>query len=176
MQCEQNQIVLTPALRELFEDDWRKYRVIYFGAPCGFGKTTAARALMDTDLSAEEIARCEDLKTGVLLSYCVEAGALLAGCEGEDRQRLIRFSEKLGLAFQIRDDILDRIGDESAVGKRLRKDRQAGRRTAVDAWGLDGARDKSISLVASAHEELAGFGPRAQLLQQIADFAVTRMH
>jgi len=126
--------------------------------------------------SAEDVALCEDLKTGVLLSYCVEAAALLAGCEGEDRQRLIRFSEKLGLAFQIRDDILDRIGDESAVGKRLRKDRQAGRRTAVDAWGLDGARDKSISLVASAHEELASFGPRAQLLQQIADFAVTRLH
>jgi len=126
--------------------------------------------------SPEEIARCEDLKTGALLSYCVEAGALLAGCEGEDRRRLIRFSEKLGLAFQIRDDILDRVGDESTVGKRLRKDRQAGRRTAVDAWGLDGARAKSISLVASAHEELAGFGPRAKLLQQIADFAVTRMH
>lgn len=46
MQCEQNQIVPSPALRELFEGGWQKYRVIYFGAPCGFGKTTAARALM----------------------------------------------------------------------------------------------------------------------------------
>lgn len=46
MQCEQNQVVLAPALRELFEDGWQKYRVIYFGAPCGFGKTTAARALL----------------------------------------------------------------------------------------------------------------------------------
>lgn len=46
MQCEQNQIVLTPALRELFEGGRQKYRVIYFSAPCGFGKTTAARALM----------------------------------------------------------------------------------------------------------------------------------
>lgn len=128
------------------------------------------------DATADEIARCEDLKTGVLLGYCVEAGTLLAGCDDEDRRKLIRFSEKLGLAFQIRDDILDRIGDESEVGKRLRKDRQSGRRTAVDAWGLDGARDHSIRLAASCRDELASFGQRARLLQQVADFAVTRMH
>lgn len=128
------------------------------------------------DPSPEDVERCEALKTGVLLNYCVEAAALLAGSSSEDRRRLMLFSEKLGLAFQIRDDILDRIGNAQEMGKRTAKDRRAGRITAIEALGFEGARARSISLAAACRDHLAPFGPRAEPLRQIADFAVSRMH
>jgi geranylgeranyl pyrophosphate synthase len=128
------------------------------------------------DSSPDDVEQCEVLKTGVLLNFCVEAAALLADCSAEERQRLIRFSEQLGLAFQIRDDILDRIGNAQEMGKRTRKDRRSGRITAIEALGLEGAHERSRSLAAACQDHLAAFGPRAEPLRQIAEFAVSRMH
>lgn len=145
------------------------------------GKDGLARGqMMDlyppVGVSADQIGACEDLKTGALIRYCVEAGAFLAKCDDNDHQKLITFSEKLGLAFQIRDDILDHLGDEKEVGKRLRKDASSGRKTAIDAWGLDGALDKSRRLVASCRDVLSSFGNKAKLLEQVAEFAISRAH
>ena len=126
--------------------------------------------------SLDAVDQCELLKTGLLLTYCVEAAALLAGCSGDERLRLMRFSEKLGLAFQIRDDILDRIGNDKEMGKRTRKDRRSGRVTAIETLGLEGARERSKKLAAACRDDLAAFGPRADPLRQIAEFAVSRMH
>lgn len=128
------------------------------------------------DASAADVEQCEQLKTGTLLSFCVEAATLIAGCEGEARDRLIRFSDKLGLAFQIRDDILDRVGSAEAMGKRVRKDRGAGRRTAVEIFGLDGAQRRSLSLAEECMAELTSFGPQADRLREIASFAIARLH
>lgn len=128
------------------------------------------------DSSPDDVEQCEVLKTGVLLNFCVEAAALLADCSAEERQRLIRFSQQLGLAFQIRDDILDRIGNAQEMGKRTRKDRRSGRITAIEALGLEGAHERSRSLAAACQDHLAAFGPRAEPLRQIAEFAVSRMH
>ena len=126
--------------------------------------------------SLDAVEQCVLLKTGLLLTYCVEAAALLADCSSDERLRLMRFSEKLGLAFQIRDDILDRIGNDREMGKRTQKDRRSGRMTAVETLGLEGARERSKSLAAACRDDLAAFGPRADPLRQIADFAVSRMH
>lgn len=128
------------------------------------------------DASAEAVALCEQLKTGTLLSYCVEAATLLAGCEGEERERLMRFSEKLGLAFQIRDDILDRVGSAEALGKRVGKDSRAGRVTTIEIFGLEGAKRQSQRLAEACLEDLAQFGSRADRLREIASFAVSRLH
>lgn len=130
----------------------------------------------ETGATVADIEQCEQLKTGTLLSFCVEAATLIAGCEGEDRDRLMRFSDKLGLAFQIRDDILDRIGSEAAMGKRVGKDRSAGRRTAVEIFGLDGAQRRSLSLAEECLAELDGFGTQADRLREIANFAIARLH
>lgn len=128
------------------------------------------------DASAEAVERCEQLKTGTLLSYCVEAATLLAGCEGEERERLMRFSEKLGLAFQIRDDILDRVGSADALGKQVGKDRRAGRVTTIEILGLEGAKRQSQRLAQACLEDLAEFGSRADRLREIASYAVSRVH
>ena len=126
--------------------------------------------------SRDAVEQCELLKTGLLLTYCVEAAALLADCSSDERLRLMHFSEKLGLAFQIRDDILDRIGNDQEMGKRTRKDRRSGRMTAIETLGLEGARERSKKLAAACRDDLAAFGPRADPLRQIAEFAVSRMH
>ncbi len=128
----------------------------------------------EADAPVAEIERCEQLKTGNLLGFCVEGATLIAGCEGPDRDRLLRFSEKLGLAFQIRDDILDRVGSAAAMGKRVGKDRAAGRRTAIEILGLDGARRRSASLAQSCLEDLEQFGARAARLREITGFAISR--
>ncbi|MFS2108662.1 4-hydroxy-3-methylbut-2-enyl diphosphate reductase [Sphingomonas sp. Sphisp140] len=130
----------------------------------------------DIDAPAAEIERCEQLKTGNLLGFCVEGATLIAGCDGADRDRLLRFSQKLGLAFQIRDDILDRVGSAAEMGKRVGKDRAAGRRTAIEILGLEGARHRSASLAQACLEDLEQFGARADRLREITGFAISRTH
>ena len=85
-----------------------------------------------------------------------------------------RFAADLGLAFQIRDDILDVEGDPERAGKRLRKDEGAGKATFVSLLGLDGARQKARDLVSSACDILTPYGSAAEVLRQAARFAAER--
>ena len=85
-----------------------------------------------------------------------------------------RYAADLGLAFQIRDDILDVEGDPEAAGKRLRKDAEAGKATFVALLGLDGARAKARDLAASACDTLNPYGSAAETLRQAAVFAAGR--
>ena len=118
-----------------------------------------------------EIERLQAAKTGALIRWSGEAGAVLAGV---DPAPLRRYAEALGLAFQIADDILDVEGETEAAGKRLRKDAAAGKATFVGLLGLDGAKTRAAALVEEACDALAGHGDRAEVLRAAARFVVAR--
>jgi farnesyl diphosphate synthase len=125
-------------------------------------------------LDMEAITRLQRLKTGALIAWSVDAGAILGGASPEQRTSLRGYAQNLGLAFQIADDLLDREGDEEAAGKRLRKDEAAGKVTFVSLLGAKRARRQAEMLIDQAVEHLRGFGERARLLEAIARFAISR--
>ena len=122
-------------------------------------------------LTLEEITALQAGKTGALIGFAAEAGAVLAQA---DRAPLRRYAAALGLAFQIADDILDVTGDEAKAGKRVGKDAQAGKATFVSLLGLDGARGRAAELVLEAEAALAGYGQGAANLIAAARFVIAR--
>lgn len=122
-------------------------------------------------LTLDEITALQAGKTGALIRWSAEAGAILAG---EDPAPLGRYAAALGLAFQIADDILDVEGDEAKAGKRLGKDDHAGKATFVSLLGLEQAKARAGALVAEAEAALDGYGARGQILRDAARFVIER--
>ncbi len=113
-------------------------------------------------------------KTAALLKVCCSSGAILAGAGKEDVQRLEEFALKIGLAFQVADDILDVTADSATLGKTAGKDEAVDKATYPRLMGLDGARDEAERLAAEAKGMLEPFGEKADGLRAIADFIVNR--
>ena len=130
----------------------------------------------DLELSLTDIVRLQALKTGRLLVFACEAGAVLGKASFEERQALKAYAADLGLAFQITDDILDIEGSVEKMGKNLRKDVKAGKATYVSVVGVDAAKKKAKELIAHAIEMLKPFGDKADLLRDLALFILTRDH
>lgn len=133
------------------------------------------------DLAAETanfdlptVTRLQQLKTGALIAFSVEAGAILARIPPEGRTALRAYARDIGLAFQIADDIMDVEGDEALAGKALHKDAAAGKGTFVTLMGLERARGQATALVDQAIGHLASFGDEATLLRAIARYVVER--
>jgi farnesyl diphosphate synthase len=126
------------------------------------------------DLGEAEIRRLQAMKTGALLAFSVEAGAILARADGDARERLAAFGRALGAAFQVADDLLDREASAETLGKRTGKDQGMGKATLVDVLGVDGARHESRRLMEEALAALEPFGPRGDILREAARFTVTR--
>jgi len=124
------------------------------------------------DLAA--VSQMERLKTGALIAFSCEAGAIAAGAPADRRAALRQFGFDLGLAFQVVDDLLDVEGSETAVGKKVGKDAAAGKATFVAALGVDGARARARALVQAAVARLDPFGPSADLLRAVARFVLER--
>ncbi len=122
-------------------------------------------------LTLPEITRLQDGKTGALIRWSAEAGAVMAGA---DVKPMRDYATALGLAFQIADDILDVEGDATKAGKRLGKDAEAGKATFVSLLGLDGAKARAAELVDQAQAALAPFGAKADTLRQAARFVIAR--
>jgi farnesyl diphosphate synthase len=128
-------------------------------------------AAAGTPLDLAQTTDLQALKTGALIVWAAESGALLGR---SDPAPLVRYAADLGLAFQIRDDVLDVRGDPEAAGKRLRKDAERGKATFVALLGLEGAQAKAEDLAARAAEALAPYGSAARNLRLAARFAVER--
>ena len=124
-----------------------------------------------TPLTLAQITRLQAGKTGALIRWSAEAGAVIAG---QDPGPLGRYATALGLAFQIADDILDIEGDADKAGKRLRKDAGAGKATFVSLLGMDGAKTRARALVAEAEAALLPYGARAETLVAAAEFVIAR--
>ena len=120
------------------------------------------------------VRRLQSLKTGALILFASEAGAILADAPAAEREALARYGRALGLAFQIADDILDAEGDAEIVGKATGKDADAGKATLIALLGIEAARRERDAAHREAIAALAGFGPEADMLRRVADFVVTR--
>jgi geranylgeranyl diphosphate synthase type II len=115
-------------------------------------------------------------KTGALLEASVLSGALLTGADNDVLQRLSRYAQNVGLAFQIIDDVLDITATQEELGKTAGKDLQAQKATYPSLWGIEESRHQAKKLVDEAKAELAPFGDRALPLMAIADFITARSY
>lgn len=124
----------------------------------------------------EAVIRLQGMKTGRLIGFSCEAGAILGQADAAQRAMLRDYAQALGLAFQIADDLLDVTGDEADMGKKLGKDAAAGKVTFVSLLGVAEARKRAESLVADAVTALSAFGAAADPLRDIARFVITRQN
>ena len=131
-------------------------------------------AAASLDISA--VTRLQQLKTGALIGFCLEAGAIMGRVPAEGRTSLRGYARDVGLAFQIADDLLDEEGSEARTGKRVGKDRARGKETLVSLLGRERARQQAELLVAQGIAFLDRYGAEADLLREIARFAIARDH
>jgi farnesyl diphosphate synthase len=144
----------------------------------GLGGMTGGQAL---DLLAERekpdeagIVRLQAMKTGALIRFACEAGAIVGQASPTDRERLAEFGSAIGLAFQLADDLLDLTGDAASIGKATGKDAGKGKATLAALNGVGWARTQLAGLVGQASGLLEPFGDAAQLLRDAARFVAER--
>ncbi|MFN3889825.1 MAG: polyprenyl synthetase family protein [Beijerinckiaceae bacterium] len=128
----------------------------------------------DAPLDHTQIAQLQAMKTGALLRFSAEGGAIFANALDGDRNALSEYGRALGAAFQIADDILDAEGDEAAMGKRVAKDAGRNKGTLVGILGLEAARSLRDELAEEAIQALARFGAKANVLVEAARFTASR--
>jgi geranylgeranyl diphosphate synthase type II len=129
-----------------------------------------------SDVTIETLNFIHNHKTAALLEASVTSGAILASASEETLQRLSRYAQHIGLAFQIVDDILDITATQEELGKTAGKDLKAQKATFPSLWGLDESRRQAATLVANAKAELEPFGEKAIPLVSLADFIIARTH
>ena len=120
------------------------------------------------------VTRLQQLKTGALIGFCLEAAGIMGRVQPDGRTPLRGYARDIGLAFQIADDLIDVEGDAAAVGKAIGKDAAAGKATFVSLLGRDRARRQAEMLVDQAISHLQGFGAEADLLRAVARYVVER--
>ena len=120
------------------------------------------------------ITRLQQLKTGALIEFAVEAACIMGRAAPDRRTPYRGYARDIGLAFQIADDLLDHAGDEATAGKRLHKDAEAGKATFVSLLGEERARRQCSMLVGQALDHLRDHGEEADLLRAIARYVEER--
>jgi len=152
--------------------------ILALAAAAGFAGMCGGQML---DLLAEqrrfgepEVTRMQRLKTGALIAFSCEAGAILGKAADSQRHALRAYAHDLGLAFQIVDDLLDVEASDEEVGKRTGKDQDAGKATFVTLLGVDRAREQSRLLARQAVSHLDIFTEAAEPLRKLAWFVVER--
>ncbi len=152
--------------------------VLALARAAGLGGMAGGQAL---DLAAERQRPDEDgivtlqaMKTGALLRFACEAGAILSGASETDRRQIRRFGEVIGRAFQIADDLLDLTADAATMGKATGKDAARGKATLASLKGQAWAEAELERLVSEAEALLAPYGARAAMLIEAARFVANR--
>lgn len=134
---------------------------------------------IDTEMEGQQITETElkyihENKTSALLRISVRMGAILADCTEQELGKVTRYADKIGLAFQIKDDILSEEGDVEILGKPVGNDKKLGKCTYVSQYGLQGAKEILDKIVKEAIEELKEFGERAEFLKELAFYIQNR--
>ena len=133
------------------------------------------------DLQAENknlnigvVTRIQRLKTGALISFACISGAILGRAEKKDRFALQAYAHDIGLAFQIKDDLLDVTGKKKNLGKAVKKDKKAGKKNFVSIIGKERAKKQAELLANQALKHLKSFDSKADILREVARFIVER--
>lgn len=126
------------------------------------------------DLGLAEITTLQRLKTGAIIGFACEAGAILGRAKAAEAAALAGYARDLGLAFQIKDDLLDLEGDSAVTGKDSGRDSAVGKATFVRLLGVEGAKGKLEALRRSALGRLDIFGERARVLGHLFAFVIDR--
>ncbi len=139
---------------------------------------TGTVALNDDERRAEEdkLAFIHKNKTAALIDSGLTIGAILGGAPKEDIDNLHLAADKVGLAFQIQDDILDVIGDQAALGKSIGKDAEEGKCTYVSLFGLEGAKERAAKLTAEALAALDALSVESPFLRALVRSLLERNH
>ena len=142
---------------------------------CG-GQALDIDATGGVAIDLPSLQRLHAMKTGALIRASVRLGAIAAGADAASRARLDTFADALGLAFQVRDDLLDVESDSAALGKTAGKDAAQQKATFPALLGLDATRERLHQLAADMRDALEPLGPRAEALAALARAAVERLH
>ena len=126
------------------------------------------------EVSSEYLEYTHKNKTGALLKLCVRMGAILSGCNEEDLTKLTTYAENIGLAFQIKDDILSVEGDEKITGKPVGNDEARGKCTYVSKYGLEKAKSILDDITKDAVQIAESFGTKAEFLKELAIYIKNR--
>lgn len=127
-------------------------------------------------LQQDEIIRMQHMKTGELIIFSCEVGAILAKVSDARRQALNEYAENIGLAFQIVDDLLDIEGNSEEIGKTAGKDIEAGKATLVSLMGAKKARELADELIDNAIKQMDIFDQKSDVLKSLAKFVINRAH
>jgi farnesyl diphosphate synthase len=162
-------------------DPHARLELILALAQAAGGRGMVGGQMIDIDaegktLTEPEIIRLQALKTGRLIQFSAEAGAILGRAAPLQRQALAGYGRDLGAAFQIADDLLDALGTTAETGKTAGKDQAAGKATLVALLGPERARHQAEMLARQAISHLEPFGEAADLLRALARFVVERRH
>jgi farnesyl diphosphate synthase len=169
------------AHRATHDDPWVRSDLVLELARAAGPNGMAGGQMMDLAAEGQEldlasITRLQQLKTGALIEYSVEAACIMNKTPPDARTPYRGYARNIGLAFQIADDLIDHSGDEAAAGKPTGRDANAGKATFVSLLGEERARQQADYLVNQAIEHLSGHGREADLLRAIARFAIERDH
>lgn len=126
------------------------------------------------EITTEDLQYIHENKTGALLKLCVRMGAILGEASNEELEDLTSYAEKIGLAFQIKDDILSEEGDEKVLGKPVGNDRKQEKCTYVSKYGLEKSKEILDKITKEAVEKLESFGDKAEFLRGLALYIENR--
>ncbi len=125
-------------------------------------------------ISHEYLEYIHNNKTGALLKACCRIGAILAGAQEEDIENITEYANYIGLAFQIKDDILSEIGDEKVLGKPTGNDKEKGKCTYVTKYGLEESQKKLEVLTKEAIKRTEKYGEKGEFLKELALYMMGR--
>lgn len=125
-------------------------------------------------ISEKELEYIHKNKTGALLTLCVRMGAILAGAEQEQLEKLTKYAEKIGLAFQIKDDILSEEGTEEVLGKPVGNDKELEKCTYVSKYGLEKSKIILQKITEEAVEQIEEYGEKGEFLRELAYYIQNR--
>ena len=170
--------VISKSLEDSRKEDLNK-KIKIFGEFSDAVSKMIVGEFVDTNVEGKQISEeCLEYihknKTGALLTLCVRMGAILAEVSEEDLNRLTSYAEKIGLAFQIKDDILSEEGDEMVLGKPVGNDKILEKCTYVSEYGLEVAKGKLEELIKEAIEELKIYNEKAEFLIELAKYIKER--
>ena len=125
-------------------------------------------------ISEEYLEYIHKNKTGALLKLCVRMGAILSNCDKKDLENLTNYAEKIGLAFQIKDDILSEEGNEEILGKPVGNDKKLGKCTYVSKYGLKKSKEILSKITEESINEIGKYGEKAEFLKDLALYIQNR--